>query len=340
MAAMTSTNSTNRPRRSVLFLSALALEGLTDAMKSGADVVCIDLEDALPPARKEEGRAAIQAILPSLLQGDTELAVRINSLRSLDGVADLQACLRLPRTTLGAVVLPKVQTDDEVSWAGTLIDETSSHLSLYAIIETNEGLANCLQIAKGHPRLKAFFFGGFDLSTALGSVMAWEPLLYARSRVVHAAASVGIDVLDSPFPELNNLEGLRLSAEQAKALGMTGKAAKDICQVRTITGVFTPSSREVERARTILEKFDADPTTPLIYEGKLVELPTIKRLKRIGTFTPTSKEVMNSGDQTIVSPIRMNPALRDSCKESKAAQRRKEGRDIVPLILGEHDCHN
>jgi citrate lyase beta subunit len=279
---MTSTNSTNRPRRSVLFLSALALQGLTDAMKSGADVVCIDLEDAVPPTRKEEGRAAIQATLPTLSrEGNTELAVRINSLRSLDGVADLLACLRLPRTALGAIVLPKVQTNDEVNWAGTLIDEASLHLSLYAIIETNEGLANCLQIAKGHPRLKALFFGGFDLSAALGSTMAWEPLLYARSRVVHAAASAGIDVLDSPFPELNNLEGLRVSSEQARALGMTGKAAKDICQVRTITGVFTPSSREVERARTILEKFDADPTMPLIYEGKLVELPTIKRLRRI-----------------------------------------------------------
>jgi (S)-citramalyl-CoA lyase len=109
--------------------------------------------------------------------------------------------------------------------------------------------------------LKALFFGGFDLSTALGSAMVWEPLLYAHSCVVHPAASAGIDVLDSLFPEFNNSEGLRVSAEKARALGMTGKAAKDICQVRTITGVFTPSSREVERARTILEKFDADPTS-------------------------------------------------------------------------------
>jgi (S)-citramalyl-CoA lyase len=275
----------NRPRRSVLFVSALAIESLPEAMRSGADIACVDLEDAVPPSRKTEGRAAIMKGLPSLAQdGGVELVVRVNSLRSRDGVADILACLQLARTSLGAVVLPKVQTGDEVSWAGALADDADSHLDLYAIVETTDGLANCRQIAKGHPRLKALFFGGFDLSTALGSEMAWEPLLYARSRVVHAAASAGIEVLDSPFPEVSNLDGLREAAERAKALGMAGKAAKDIRQIRTITEVFTPTRGEIERARKILQEFDSDPGKPLVFEGKLVELPTIKRLRRIAAY--------------------------------------------------------
>jgi (S)-citramalyl-CoA lyase len=283
-------NPTNRPRRSILFVSALALEGLAGAMKSGADIVCVDLEDAVPPGRKAEGRTAVQAALPQIPRnGEVHLAARINSLRSLDGVADMLACLEQRQTGLEALVLPKVETHDEVRWAGALADEANSHLDLYVIVETNDGLENCREIAKSHPRLKALFFGGFDLSTALGSAMAWEPLLYARSRVVHAAASAGIEALDSPFPEVDNLNGLRASAEQAKSLGMVGKAAKHASQIPAITDIFTPQSREIDRARKILELFAVDPTKPLVFEGKLIELPTIKRLRRVAEFGSTAK---------------------------------------------------
>jgi (S)-citramalyl-CoA lyase len=290
-------NSNNRRRRSVLFLSALELNGLADAMRSGADIVCIDLEDSVPPNRKEEGRAAALATLQTAPPNEGgQLAVRINSLRSLDGVVDMLACLKLPPSKLGALLLPKVQTDDEVCWMGALADEVNSQLDLYAIVESSDGLANCIQIAKSHPRLKALFFGGFDLSTALGCAMAWEPLLYARSRVVHAAASAGIEALDSPFPEVNNLDGLRVSVEQAKALGMTGKAAKNIGQARAITELFTPNVGEIERARKIVEKFEADPTTPLVFEGKLIELPTIKRLRSIAAFGLIQERAQNNDD--------------------------------------------
>jgi (S)-citramalyl-CoA lyase len=276
---------TRRPHRSVLFVSALALEGLQGALQSGADIVCVDLEDAVPPGRKVESRAAVRTTLAGVSeQGEVQLVVRINSLRSRDGVADMLACLEMQKTRLTALVLPKVETPDEVRWAGALADEANSRLDLYAIVETNDGLENCRAIANSHPRLKALFFGGFDLSTALGCTMAWEPLLYARSRVVHAAASAGIQALDSPFPELDNMSGLRASAEQAKSLGMVGKAAKHASQIRAITEIFTPGPAEIETARKILELFALDPTVPLVFEGKLIELPTIKRLRSIAEF--------------------------------------------------------
>jgi (S)-citramalyl-CoA lyase len=278
-------NQTNHPRRSVLFVGALALDGLTSAMKSGSDIVCVDLEDAVPPSRKAEGRNALQAALPHISRNrEVHLAARINSLRSLDGIADMRACLELGEAPLEAFVLPKVETHDEVRWAGALADEANSHLDLYAIVETTDGLENCLQIAKSHPRLKALFFGGFDLSAALGCAMEWEPLLYARSRVVHAAASGGIEALDSPFPEVENLAGLRASAEQAKSLGMVGKTAKHASQIQAITDIFTPRPTEIERARKILELFAVDPAKPLVFEGKLIELPTIRRLRCIAEF--------------------------------------------------------
>jgi len=281
--------SISRPRRSILFVSALVQGAFEGAVKSGADIICVDLEDAVPPGHKADGRIAAQTTLrDNPCNEEVQVALRINSLRSRDGIADILKCLELRQSGVGALVLPKVESGDEVRWAGALADEANSHLELYVIVETNDALENCREIAKSHPRVKALFFGGFDLSTALGSTMAWEPLLYARSRVVHAAASAGIEALDSPFPDVDNLNGLRASAEQARSLGMVGKAAKHACQIPMITDIFTPQSAEIEKARRIVQLFDADPTRPLVFEGKLIELPTIKRLRRISEFGDTA----------------------------------------------------
>jgi len=201
--------------RSVLFVSGLALESLGPALVGGADLVCIDIEDAVPPERKAHALESVLAAVASIdAAASARLIVRINSLRSVNGLADLHAFLTRPHA-LAALVLPKVETADEVRWAGALADDAGSGLRLLAIIETPSGLEHCLAIAGAHPRLWALFFGGFDLSTALGCDMAWEPLLYARSRVVHAAAGAGIQVLDSPFPDLADGPGLQAAAARA-----------------------------------------------------------------------------------------------------------------------------
>jgi (S)-citramalyl-CoA lyase len=270
-----------RQRRTTLFVGALVLDGLAAALASGADIVCIDLEDAVPPERKDEARDATISRLSGLEVGsDVQLIARVNSAGSVEGPIDLRR-LFLEAPTLGGVLLPKVESADEIRWACGVAESTGSPADIYAIIETAEGLEHCADIARAHPRLKALFFGGFDLSTALGCEMAWEPLLYARSRVVHAGALGRIEVMDSPFPDVADLAGLRAACEQVKALGMAGKAAKHASQIATIREVFTPTREEIERARRIVAMFRADPTRPLVYEGKLVELPAIKRLERI-----------------------------------------------------------
>lgn len=272
-----------RQRRSTLFVGALALEALPAALASGADIVCIDLEDAVPPDRKDEGRAAVVALLADVeVPASVQLIARVNSLASPVGTADLLAVLGCAR--LAGVMLPKVEGADEVRRAAAIAEQSKSAAELYAIIETPEGLEGCALVARAHPRLKALFFGGFDMSTALGCAMEWEPLLYARSRVVHAGAMGGIEVIDSPYPEVNNLEGLRQACAQVKSLGMIGKAAKHATQVAAINAAFTPDPDEIDRARRIIELFRADPTRPLVHEGKLIELPAIKRLERIAQW--------------------------------------------------------
>ena len=270
-----------RQRRATLFVGALALEGLPAALASGADLVCVDLEDAVPPDRKDEARNAMLAHLegvpiPALVQ----LVVRVNAVGTPEGDADIRAILsRAP--SVGALLLPKIESAEEVRAAARAAEAMRSNVELYAIIETAMGLEGSASVARADPRLKALFFGGFDLSTALGCEMAWEPLLYARSRVVHAAALRELEVLDSPFPDVDDLAALLENCARVRALGMTGKAAKHVSQVKTILNAFTPTPAEIAKARKIVEMFRTDPTRPLVYEGKLVELPTIKRMERL-----------------------------------------------------------
>lgn len=267
-------------RRAMLFCGGLVTAELAATLASGADLACIDLEDAVPPGRKAEAReAAMAAAARTPVPAGVQLLARVNAMNEPDGAEDLRALLATP--AFGGVMLPKVDGPDEVRIAGDMIDMSRRGVDLYAIIETAEGLERVAEIAQAHPRLAALVFGGFDLSTALGCDMAWEPLLYARSRTVHAAALARIEVMDSPFPDVQDAEGLRLNCMRARALGMTGKAAKHASQVPVIREAFTPSERELERARAIVALFRADPTRPLVYEGKLVELPTVKRMERL-----------------------------------------------------------
>lgn len=230
-----------RVRHSALFVGGLALEGLRPALASGADIVVLDLEEAVPAGRKDEARAAVAASLNECAAPDTvQLVVRVNPVTTPEGMADVQVMLsQVP--AVGGLLLPQVETPEEVRAASRAAEAVGSRAVLYTIIETLRGLDDCGAIARADPRLAALFFGGFDLSRALGCAMAWEPLLYARSRVVHAAAMAGIPALDSPFPDVADLAGLRENCARVKALGMKGKAAKNIAQVATIIEAFRAS---------------------------------------------------------------------------------------------------
>jgi citrate lyase beta subunit len=280
--------STQRRRRSTLFVGALALDALGPALASGADIVCVDLEDAVPPGRKDEARDAVVSRLAGIrVPAGVQLIARVNAMYEPEGPRDLEALVRID--ALGGALLPKVNAPGEVAQAASIVEGAGAPKDLYAIIETAEGLEHCAAIARAG--VDALFFGGFDLSAALGCAMAWEPLLYARSRVVHAGALGGVEVIDSPYPDLDDPEGLREACAQVKALGMSGKCAKHAAQVPTIRDAFTPTATEVERARRIVELFRRDPTRPLVYEGKLVELPAIRKYERVAQAgSPLSQE--------------------------------------------------
>ncbi|HYC04416.1 MAG TPA: CoA ester lyase [Azospirillaceae bacterium] len=265
-------------RRSLLFVPGSRPERFGKALAAGADMVCVDLEDAVAPAHKAEARTSA---LPFLT--DTpgpERLVRINSVKSAEGLRDLLAVIDA-RPSGGSLMLPKVDHAEEVRWAAALLTEAGLCLSLVALVETAEGLENAAAIAASSPFLKAVMFGGADLSAELGTPLAHEPLLYARSRLVHAAARAGIEAIDVPHIDVSDLEACRAETETARSLGFTAKACIHPTQVAVVNGVFTPGPEEVARARRIVEALEANPHGVLLLDGKLVEKPVVRAAQRV-----------------------------------------------------------
>jgi len=272
---------TARPRRSFIFSPGLKPEMFPKALASGADIVCVELEDGIAPKDKDEARSNALALFAEPQADDgVERIVRINCLRDAFGLADVRAILDTD-TPPPALMLPKVRTPDEIVWLDDLLSERGHDIRLHVIIETNAGLEAVHDIARASQRIEALFFGGVDMAAELRCRNAWEPLLYARSRVVHAAAGAGLDVIDVPYLDLEDPEGMVREAELARNLGFSGKGAIHPKQIAALNGVFTPDEATVARARRILEEFAAADTGLVVIDGKLIEKPVLREMERI-----------------------------------------------------------
>ncbi len=251
------------------------------ALKSGADIVCVELEDGIAPKDKDAARAHAMELFETLHAQDTvEIILRINGLQEEFGRADVEAVLA-SSSPPPALMLPKVQTPDEVVALDEQLTDRGHDTRLHVIIETNEGLEAAVEIARCSSRIDAMFFGGVDMAAELRCQNAWEPLLYARSRVVHAAASAGLDVIDVPYLDLDDMDGMITAARQAKALGFSGKGAIHPKQIAALNEVFTPSAEEIERARRIVQTFEEADTGLVVIDGKLIEKPVLRDMHRI-----------------------------------------------------------
>lgn len=270
-----------RPRRSFIFTPGLRPDMFPKALACGADIVCVELEDGIAPKDKNEARRLALGLFDSAQADDgVERIVRINCLREAFGLADVQAVLATD-TPPPALMLPKVRTADEVRWLDDLLTERGHPTRLHVIIETNAGLEAVHDIVRASPRIDALFFGGVDMAAELRCRNAWEPLLYARSRIVHAAASVGVDVIDVPFLDLDDVQGLARAAALARDLGFSGKGAIHPRQIPYINEAFTPGENEVAHARKILRAFEEADTGLVVVDGKLIEKPVLREMTRI-----------------------------------------------------------
>ena len=269
----------DKPRRSLLFTPANRPSTFDKALASGADIVCLDLEDAVPPHQKEQSRDQAIAFLSETGPRGVSRAVRINALASQPGLADLVAVAKAAPKD-GMILLPKVADAFELRLAGSILSEAGSAVELAALIETLDGLENVSAIASAGYRLKLMVFGAVDFSAELGTPNADAPLSYARGKVVHAAKRAGIDVMDTPELNFRDLDVIKESSKRACDHGFTGKAAIHPAGIETINTAFTPSADEIEHARRVIAAFETAPNGLAVLDGQLVELPVIRAMQR------------------------------------------------------------
>jgi (S)-citramalyl-CoA lyase len=269
---------TERPRRNLLFVPGSRPDRFQKALAHHPDMVTVDLEDAVIPAHKDDARSQGLALFDGTQDG-IERVVRINALRTPFGLKDLLALLEHP-TPPDGVMLPKVESADEVRIVDALLQRAARPVGLHVIIESNAGLDQVLAIAGACPSIRSLLFGAVDMAAELGATMDFSSLLYARSRVVHAAASHGLDAIDVPYLDLEDADGLLEECRRVQAMGFTGKAAIHPKQLSVVNGVFTPDAERIAWAKRVIEAFERSQNGLVVLDGKLIEIPVVRSASR------------------------------------------------------------
>jgi (S)-citramalyl-CoA lyase len=178
------------------------------------------------------------------------------------------------------LLLPKVEFPVEVDILESHLTGRQAEIRFMALIETALGLQNAAAIAQSSERVSALVFGGADLATDLGADVGWEPMLFARSRLIQAAATAGIVALDVPYLNLEDISGLRPECIRVKALGFSGKFAIHPKQVPVVMETFRPDPDSISRAHRIVEAYEAVQGDACEVDGKMVDLPVYRSARR------------------------------------------------------------
>ena len=267
-------------RRSFIFTPGLKPEMFPKAIASGADMVCIELEDGIAIKDKNEARKnTIEALKNLEVKSGVELVVRVNCQRTKYGLLDLEAFIssKLP---VKALMLPKVKTPDEITFIDDLLTDSGLDTDLHVIMETNEALESIYEIAHASKRIVALYFGGVDMAAELRVPNEYKNLIYARSKLVHAGASVGVDVIDVPYLDLDDMDGMKKESELVRDLGFTGKGSIHPKQINILNEIFTPSKEEIMKAKKIVDQFNESNTGLVVIDGKLIEKPVLREMQR------------------------------------------------------------
>lgn len=300
-----------RPR---LHRSELAVPGSNPSLfeksaKSKADIIFLDLEDAVAPSDKEQARRNVIAALNDVEWGTKTMMVRINGLDThymyRDVVDVVEACPRLDM-----ILIPKVGVAADVYAIDMLVTQIetakkrSKRIGFEVLIETALGMANVEAIAKSSPRLEAMSFGVADYAastrartTVIGGVNPdygvladkdgeggrnyfWADQWHAaQTRMLIACRAYGLRPIDGPFGDFSDRDGYLAAAKRAAVLGYEGKWAIHPSQIELANQVFTPSKAEVTKAQRILEAMDQaakEGKGAVSLDGRLIDIASIR----------------------------------------------------------------
>lgn len=291
---------TNLLRRSELALPASNDNMFDKALASGADLVFLDLEDAVPAAFKEESREKAIGALNDLDWGKTARAIRINGLDTKWCHDDLIEVVSRAGEKLDTIIIPKARTARDVWWVDVLLTQLETklslrnHIRLEVLIEEVEGLANAEEIAASSSRLDAVIFGVGDFSLSQGARVDtnFVPITeypgdfwhYARNKIMVAARIAGIDAIDAPYPDFKDVAGYERDARRASVIGYTGKWAIHPSQVSIANTVYSPTEAEIALAKRNVAAYrdaEAQGRGAVGVEGVLVDAAHVKMAEEL-----------------------------------------------------------
>ncbi|HEX9054542.1 MAG TPA: CoA ester lyase [Gemmatimonadales bacterium] len=266
---------TPRLQRSTLAVPGSSPGMFRKALESEADVVFLDLEDAVAPGDKEQARHnVIQALLDLDWRGHGKtVSVRINGIDTHYMYRDVVDVVEQAGHRLDTVLIPKVGVPGDVYLVDALLTQIEAakgipqRIGIEVLIETALGMANVEAIAAGRGRLEVLHFGVADYAASnrartvniggLNPDYPGDQWHFALSRMTVACRAYGLRAVDGPFGDFKDPDGFRLAARRGAALGIEGKWAIHPSQVALANEVFTPPEAEVSRARRILDALDA-----------------------------------------------------------------------------------
>ena len=270
--------------RSLLFAPATRPDVLAKMPRSGPDGVVVDLEDAVAPDAKEAARPNAREAGRALAGEHPGLAVfvRVNAVATEWFAQDVaEACV--PELT--GIVVPKMESSDHVATAArALADAGLAHLQVVAGTETALGVADAREIYR--PPVTVCYFGAEDFVADMGGVRTQTSteVLYARSRVALLARVSGVLALDQVVTSFGDDEFFLADAAQGRALGYTGKLCIHPAQVPLAHRAFAPSPEEVDRARRLIDAFDAAIArgeAVVAFDGQMIDEPLARHARAV-----------------------------------------------------------
>jgi len=289
-----------RLRRSELSTPASSERMIEKAVASDADLVFLDLEDAVSPNEKVNARAKVINAFKTLDWGKKTRAYRINDLETEYAYQDIISIVEEAGAYIDVIIIPKVKAAKDVWWVDVLLTQIEKRLKLprriglEVLIEEVEAIVNIEEIALSSPRLEALIFGPGDFSASQGmdsrvieghvDDYPGDPWHYVRNRIAIAARLAHIDAIDGAYSDFKNPVGYRRECTRARILGFSGKWAIHPNQIDLANQVFSPSPEEVDYARRLDAAYTQAQEQGLgavAFEGKMVDVAIVRSVRNV-----------------------------------------------------------
>jgi citrate lyase subunit beta/citryl-CoA lyase len=275
--------------RSLLYVPVNVEKFIEKAHIRGADVIQLDLEDAVPAAEKEKARTLVEKNAARVRKGGADVVVRINQPLSL-AVRDLEHSV-LP--DVDGIAITKADSASHVRLLDQLVSELEAkrgmkpgHTRFIVMIETTDAFTRIDEIPRASPRVVAMNIGGEDFALDMEAQPDGDVLLHPKQRMIIAARAAGVMPLGfiGTVADFSDWEKFRLMVRRARRFGFDGAGCIHPGQVKIVNEEYTPSEEEVAYARKVI-KMDQEARAAgrgsFQIEGKMIDIPVVGRAERL-----------------------------------------------------------